>query len=170
MIIILLAKQKLWHIILCCLLAGIVMADDGGAVDSDSDSGTSSGGYSDDYFQFKKCISPAWIRRTYIVDDHTIIFYMNQQKIFVNRLPHRCAGLRSAGTFSYRLRGTQLCNIDTIKVVRSTGGRLDTGPTCGLGMFHPVTEEEVAMIRNKEAEIPPQESEAAENSDAVNSD
>jgi len=168
MIITLLVKQKFWLIILCCLFAGMAMADDDGAVDSDS--GTSSGGNSDDYFQLEKCISPAWIRHTYIVDDRTIIFYMNQQKIFVNRLPHRCAGLRSAGTFSYRLRGIRLCNIDTIKVVRSTGGRLDTGPTCGLGMFRPVTEEEAAMIRNNEAESPPQESEAAENSAVGNSD
>ena len=168
MIITLLVKQKFWLIILCCLFAGMAMADDGGAVDSDS--GTSSGGNSDDYFQLEKCISPAWIRHTYIVDDRTIIFYMNQQKIFVNRLPHRCAGLRSAGTFAYRLRGIRLCNVDTIQVVRTTGIGLDTGPTCGLGMFRPVTEEEAAMIRNKETESPPRESEAVEDSDAGNSD
>jgi len=115
MIIILLAKQKLWLIILCCLLAGIVMADDGGAVDSDSDSGTSSGGYSDDYFQFKKCISPAWIRRTYIVDDHTIIFYMNNCRVQAARkrkglpdYPCKSAGLVEypcfAGTIDPRIR------------------------------------------------------------------
>jgi hypothetical protein len=170
MIITLRVNRNFWFLVLCCLLVGVAMADGDGAVDSDTDSDTSSDGNSDDYFQLEQCISPGWIRHTYIVDDRTIIFYMNQQKIFVNRLPHRCAGLRSAGTFSYRLRGTQLCNVDMIKVVRSTGGRLDTGPTCGLGMFRPVTEEEAEMIRQKEVEIPPQESESAENSDASDSD
>jgi len=164
----LLVNRKFWSLVLCYLLVGVAMADGDDAVDSDSD--TSSWSNSDDYFQLEKCISPGWIRHTYIVDDRTIIFYMNQQKIFVNRLPHRCAGLRSAGTFSYRLRGIQLCNVDTIKVVRSAGSRLETGPTCGLGMFRPVAEEEAVMIRNKEAEIPPQESESAENSDAGDTD
>ena len=146
----------------CFLLAGTAMADGDSAVASDN--------HSDDYLQLENCISIMQLRHTYIVDDRTIIFYMNQQKVFVNQLPYRCPGLRSARTFSYRISTAQLCNVDTITVTRTMSGGIDTGPTCGLGMFRPVTEEEAAMIRNKEIELQPLESESTEDSDASHSD
>ena len=134
-------------------LAVIAMAGD----DSSNGSQEESGSESDEYFQLENCISRSAIRRTEVIDDRTIVFYMSHQKIYLNRLPNRCSGLRSARTFSYRATGSQLCNVDTIKVVRSMGGRPDTGPSCGLGKFRPVTKEEVAMIKNKDVEIPPEE-------------
>jgi len=142
------------------------VAEDDSAVSSDADSDT----LPDDYFQLENCIPASRIRRTSIVDDHTIIFYMNQQKIYVNHLPHRCAGLKIAGTFSYRLRGSQLCSVDMITVVRAMGGGINTGPSFGLGSFRPVTEEEVAMLRNKEVGAPPQEPVSPEESDQSESD
>jgi len=150
-------------VIPCCLLAVVAVADDDSAAGSDADSDTDSG----EYFKLEKCIQTQQIRRTYIVDDRTIIFYMSRKKIYMNQLPHRCSGLRIAGTFSYRLTaaGTRLCNIDLITVVRPFGGLSNTGASCGLGMFRPVTEEEVAMIRNKEVEAPPQDPAPAEASD-----
>lgn len=135
------------------LFAVIAMAGD----DSSNGSQEESGSESDEYFQLENCISRSAIRRTEVIDDRTIVFYMSHQKIYLNRLPNRCSGLRSARTFSYRATGSQLCNVDTIKVVRSMGGRPDTGPSCGLGKFRPVTKEEVAMIKNKDVEIPPEE-------------
>ena len=134
-------------------LAVIAMAGD----DSSNGSQEESGSESDEYFQLENCISRSAIRRTEVIDDYSIVFYMSHQKIYLNRLPNRCSGLRSARTFSYRATGSQLCNVDTIKVVRSMGGRPDTGPSCGLGKFRPVTKEEVAMIKNKDVEIPPEE-------------
>jgi len=150
----------------CCLLAFVALADNDSSARSDGDSDGDSG----EYFQLEKCVRTSQIRHTYIIDDRTIIFYMSHQKIFVNQLPYRCSGLRMAGTFSYRPIGSQLCKVDTIKVVRSFGGRPDIGPSCGLGMFRPVTEEEVAMLKNKEVEAPPQEPESAEDSDEGASD
>ena len=135
------------------LFAVIAMAGD----DSSNGSQEESGSESDEYFQLENCISRSAIRRTEVIDDRTIVFYMSHQKIYLNRLPNRCSGLRSARTFSYRATGSQLCNVDTIKVVRSMGGRPNTGPSCGLGKFRPVTKEEVAMIKNKDVEIPPEE-------------
>ena len=149
-------------IIPCCLVTAMVMASDdvvtGGSDDDESKAAeNASGNDSGEYFQLENCIRRAAIRNTDIVDDRTIIFYMNQQKIYVNRLPNRCSGLRNARTFAYRTTGSELCNVDTIKVVRSMGRRPDVGPSCGLGMFRPVTKEEVEMIKNKEAEPPSQE-------------
>lgn len=153
-------------VIPCCLLAAVAVADDDSAAGSDADSNDAAG----EYFQLEKCIPASQIRRTEILDDRTIIFYMRQQKIFVNQLPRRCSGLRIAGTFSYRTIAARLCDIDTIRVIRSTGGGASSGPSCGLGMFRPVTEEEVAMLKNREAETPPQESAPVEDPDESASD
>ena len=153
-------------IVPCCLLAGAAIADGSNNGDSDVDSDDNSG----DYLQLENCISTTRIRHTYIVDDRTIIFYMNQQKVFVNQLPYRCPGLRSARAFSYRLSVAALCNVDTITVTRTMGSGIETGPTCGLGKFRPVTREEAEMIRNKEIELPPLEPESAEDSDTSHSD
>ncbi len=144
----------------CCLLVGVVMADDDSAASSDDES--------EEYYQLEKCILPSRIRSTDIIDDRTIVFYMSQKKIFVNQLPRRCAGLRIAGAFSYRVSVARLCDIDRITVVDSFGGRVNRGASCGLGKFRPVTEEEVAMLKNKE--IPPEPQEPAPAEDADDSD
>jgi len=135
------------------LFTVIAMAGDDSANGSQEDQDSES----DEYFQLENCISRSAIRRTEVIDDRTIVFYMSHQKIYLNQLPNRCSGLRSARTFSYRPTGSQLCNVDTIKVVRTMSGRLNAGPSCGLGKFRPVTKEEVAMIKNKDTEIPPEE-------------
>jgi len=154
----------------CCLLIAVAAAaaDDNGKAASDADSDADAG----EYFKLENCVDTSRIRRTSIIDDRTIVFYMNQKKIFVNHLPYRCPGLKIAGTFSYRTSISQLCNVDTIKVIRSMGGRIDAGPSCGLGKFRPVTEEEVAMLRNKEIAPVPEEEESAEteNTDEEQSD
>ena len=141
------------------LCAVVAVADD--QASSDADSG--------EYFQLENCIRTAQIRSTDIIDDRTIVFYMSHQKIFVNQLPRRCSGLRIADAFSYRTTISQLCNVDVIRVVRTFGRRLDTGPSCGLGKFRPATEEEVAMLKNKEAEEPAQEPESQEEPGESNS-
>jgi|GEM_PF-999801 len=143
----------------CYLLiaAAAAAADDNGEAASDADSDADAG----DYFKLENCVDTSRIRQTSIIDDRTIVFYMNQKKIYVNHLPYRCPGLKIAGAFSYRTSISQLCNVDTIQVIRSMGGRIDAGPSCGLGKFRPVTEEEVAMLRNKEAAPVPEEEESA---------
>jgi hypothetical protein len=147
------------------LFAVIAMAGDDNATGSDDSSDEDSDDYTGEYFQLENCIRRSSIRSTNIIDDRTIIFYMSQQKIYVNHLPNRCSGLRSAGTFSYRTHGSQLCSVDMITVVRSMGRGLNTGPSCGLGKFRPVTKEEVAMIKNKDVELPSQESAPVDDSD-----
>ncbi len=150
----------------CCLFGTMAvtnaLADDDSAASSDADS--------DEYFQLEKCIQTSQLRNTEIIDDRTIIFHMRHQKIFVKHLPHRCFGLRMAGAFSYRSVTARLCDIDTIRVVNSFDRQPDAGPSCGLGKFRPVTEEEVEMLKNKEAEKPPQAPEPDEDSDEEGAD
>lgn len=92
------------------------------------------------------CVDISRIDRTRILDDSTILFYMRGPDIFINRLPKRCAGLRNAGTFSYRTSLTRLCNVDIINVLRQTGGQFMPGPSCGLGMFQPITAEAIEEL------------------------
>ena len=48
----------------------------------------------------KDCVSIRRIDRTEIIDDRTIVFHMIGKEIYLNKLPRRCPGLRSAGTYS----------------------------------------------------------------------
>lgn len=143
-----------WRLIVCCvLLATAATAEDGV---NEAEGGADDAAREEAATEVN-CIRRASIRSTDIVDDRTIIFNMSQQQFYVNELPNRCFGLRNARTFSYRVTGSQLCNVDTIRVVRSLGGRPDTGPACGLGMFRPVSKEEVEALKNRDRDAPDEE-------------
>jgi len=78
----------------------------------------------------KRCIDLSRIRETDVIDDQTILFRMNGNKTYRNRLPHRCPMLGVADGFSYRTSLHRLCNVDGIRVLRY-------GMTCSLGLFEP---------------------------------
>ena len=40
----------------------------------------------------ERCINTVRIDRTEVIDDRTVVFYLNGGDIYVNRLPHRCPG------------------------------------------------------------------------------
>jgi hypothetical protein len=47
----------------------------------------------------------------------------------------------------YRTSLNQLCDLDIITVLNSLGFGFMRGPSCGLGSFQPVTEDEVALLK-----------------------
>ena len=94
------------------------------------------------------CIWTVRIRDTDIHDDQTIDFEMNGGKIYRNTLPFKCPGLGFEEAFSYRSTTSQLCSVDTIKVLRQTGGYLENGPSCGLGKF-----QEVKLVKDDAGEV-----------------
>ncbi len=102
----------------------------------------------------KHCVSLLRIDRTDIIDDSNILFYMTDGTIYRNQLPHRCPGLRRADSFMYRTSLNQLCDLDIITVLNSLGFGFMRGPSCGLGSFQPVTEDEVAVL--KAGEVTPE--------------
>ena len=87
----------------------------------------------------ERCINMNRIERTDVIDDRTVAFYLRGGALYVNRLPHRCPGLRSRQAFMYKNTTNTLCSIDTIRVLDSFGGTLRPGVGCGLGEFHPVS-------------------------------
>ncbi len=97
----------------------------------------------------KDCINTQRIRRTEVLNDREVLFFMHGSEIYLNRLPHRCSGLRMADAFSYEVRTAQLCHVDVIRVVQTFGGDLRPGIACGLGRFLPVTQEQLPIVRGK---------------------
>lgn len=79
------------------------------------------------------CIHAIRIRRTEVIDGQTILFHLGRDHIYMNRLPRWCPGLARERAFSYTIRGSQLCNVDIIRVLEKPIMR--TGATCGLGRF-----------------------------------
>ena len=95
----------------------------------------------------ERCINMNRIDRTDVIDDRTVAFYLRGGDIYVNRLPHRCPGLRSRQAFMYKNTTNTLCSIDIIRVLESFGGTLRPGVGCGLGEFHPVSAATVEQMK-----------------------
>lgn len=83
------------------------------------------------------CVPITNIRETRVIDDQTIDFRMNNNQIYRNTLPNSCPGLRMERSFSYATSQSQLCNVDIITVLHTSGAPY-RGASCGLGQFTPV--------------------------------
>ncbi|MEW4467379.1 hypothetical protein AB1K62_06075 [Parasphingorhabdus sp. JC815] len=86
----------------------------------------------------QSCISRSSIRTTDVIDDQTIDFKMLNGDIYRNKLPNKCSGLAFEEAFSYRTSTNQLCNVDIIRVLDNTAGRINQGASCGLGKFQKI--------------------------------
>jgi hypothetical protein len=125
---------------------GILLAAIGGLVQADE--------VVDPVVETLQCISLARLDRTDVIDDRNILFYMRNDKIYLNQLPHRCSGLRFADSFSYRPTVSRLCSIDTITPLRDGppgGFGMVGGVSCKLGKFRAITEDEVLILKEKDA-------------------
>jgi len=95
----------------------------------------------------ENCLLLTLIDRTEVLDKRSILFYTRGGDICLNRLPHDCPGLRGDKAFMYRTSLNKLCNVDTITVLDSIGFGYSRGASCGLGKFHPVSEEMVRTLK-----------------------
>jgi hypothetical protein len=92
------------------------------------------------------CIRPSNIDRTRIIDNRNMLFFMRDDSVLHNVLPDTCPQLRSEGRFAYDKGSDRLCAQSSITVIVErgiSGGQYLPGPVCRLGMFVPVTEDEV---------------------------
>lgn len=85
----------------------------------------------------ERCVQIKDIRRTEVVDNQNILFYVRNKKVYNNHLPHSCGGLAAGNAFQYETSQSELCDTDIIRVVNSTTGELLPGASCGLGLFVP---------------------------------
>lgn len=89
----------------------------------------------------KQCVRISSVEEIEIVDAQTLIFHMRGDEVYRNDLPHKCPGLKYDDTLMYRSSVGQLCNVDIITVLDDWGFGFSPGVSCGLGMFHPITEQ-----------------------------
>ena len=79
----------------------------------------------------KSCVNIRNIQSTRVLDDQHILFRMHGSKYFLNKLDHRCSRLGFERSFSYKISGSRLCNVDLIRVLDRHG----LGVSCSLGSF-----------------------------------
>lgn len=99
----------------------------------------------------KRCVSLARVDRTHVLDDSNILFYMRGKKVYINKLPRKCHGLRRADSFMYKTSLSQLCDLDIITVLENIGFGFSRGPSCGLGLFYPIDIERARELRGQKA-------------------
>ncbi len=80
----------------------------------------------------RDCVTTYTLRSTAVLDDQTILFQLRDGSVWKNTLDFSCPSLGFHEAFSYESRGTQLCDLDTIKVFEPYG---NSGASCGLGKF-----------------------------------
>ena len=103
----------------------------------------------------RKCISVRTLKRTEVVDDHHILFFMSGNTVYINRLPRTCNGLSREGRFSYTTSSRSLCSFDNIRILSDAGGGLHEGRSCRLGLFALTSIEAVEDARKRALEAPP---------------
>jgi hypothetical protein len=87
------------------------------------------------------CVRVQSIDQIDIVDSDTMVFRLRGDDVYRNELPYNCPGLQSGDTLMYRTTVGQLCDVDVITVLEDWGFGFAPGASCGLGMFHPITEQ-----------------------------
>lgn len=102
-----------------------------------------------------KCINVRILRRTDVVDDQHILFYLSGTKVYLNILPNVCSGLSRERRFSYTTIARNLCRFDTIRIISGAGGAIYQGRSCRLGYFHLTSKEEIADAQRRMQEPPP---------------
>ena len=94
----------------------------------------------------ERCINSRTIRRTDVVDDSNVVFYMRGTKVYLNTLPKPCKGLADERRFTYGSFTRSLCEFDRISVLKDSTFGAYEGRSCKLGRFIPVTQEEAAYF------------------------
>jgi len=86
----------------------------------------------------QNCVYMGDVRRTAILDDNNILFYMRNGTVYQNHLRNTCFMLRSANRFTYGSSALRrLCAGDLIQVLpeSSFGGAPFPMATCNLGTY-----------------------------------
>ena len=85
----------------------------------------------------EKCINLSTMQNSIVIDDQTIDFRVGN-KLYRNRLPHNCSGLKSEDRILIENRTGSLCSVDVVYTLYDHGGQLSRGAACGLGEFQPI--------------------------------
>lgn len=111
-----------------------------------------------EYGDVKRCLSDMEYRNFRPIDERHVLFEGRRDKLWMNKLRGRCSDLRFGNVLVVRqFSGSRMCDGDQFRVTDWFDwpwyrrwpwywGSWGTGPTCTLGKFQPVTEDQVAEI------------------------
>ncbi len=103
----------------------------------------------EDAGQSERCVSLTSIKRMTILDNRHIIFDLTGGRHYLNTLPYPCAGLHRSRAIMYRTSLSRLCDLDIITVLDDVGPGFRPMGSCGLGVFQPVTDEELGNLKTE---------------------
>lgn len=88
-----------------------------------------------------RCINARTIRRTHVINDNYVVFWVQGRRLYLNALSSTCNGLSRDRRFSFETTTRSLCARDKIRILKESGGGFYEGRACSLGRFQPMTEE-----------------------------
>ena len=90
------------------------------------------------------CLDHPTIRRTRIINDRNIAFFMRDGTIYNNQLPRQCPSLRRRSIVNYAIENRRLCDGSLFQVMwEASTGNFVPSFVCRLGPFVPVTAEQL---------------------------
>jgi hypothetical protein len=102
----------------------------------------------DEYAESVRCLPTHSYRSAQVLDEEHVLFVGSGGRAWLNRLRHRCVGLRPKSTLRFNMRENRACELDTFEAIDNFFGRWDrTSGTCSLGKFMPVTPEQIEAIK-----------------------
>ena len=102
-----------------------------------------------------ECISLRHVRRTKVVDDRNVLFYMSGKTVYHNVLPRSCSGLAREDRFSYQTSIGRLCRLDQISVLYNDPFGMRAGNRCSLGAFQKIDRDDAkAFMDSTNNDVP----------------
>jgi hypothetical protein len=113
------------------------------------------------------CLNHSTIRTTKVLDNRNVLFTTRDRTTYHNQLGRQCLGMNRTTPLSFTYSDSRLCAGSTFTVMLRTGASSNLvpyttpgtnehialqgpsfvpGPTCELGMFSPVSADEVAAL------------------------
>ena len=116
----------------------------------------------------QRCINSRSIRRTEVINDDYVLFWVQGRRMYLNALQSSCTGLTQERRFSFETTTRSLCAHDKIRVLRESGLGVYEGRSCTLGRFQEMTEEALDDFIKERTRTPqPEDVEPAEVEDVV---
>ena len=95
----------------------------------------------------QECLNQHSIKRTKVLNDQNILFVDREGQNYVNQLRRQCPSMRRNSLLSYPIVNSRLCAGNSFVLLMEVGmGNYVPSFVCQLGMFVPVSEDEVADI------------------------
>jgi hypothetical protein len=100
----------------------------------------------DDTSVAQTCIRHNQLRRTKVLGERNIVFVTRDGSIYNNELPRQCPSMGRNALLNYAVDGGNMCAGDSFQVLWQVGTNYMPAFVCQLGMFAPISEDEMADL------------------------